>query len=428
MLLLRGLAEIVGVSGGADFSAAPNSHLLLDGPRIHCWGNKALDYSPETELRPRRPVIAAPAFVDCHTHSVFAGSRDDEYEWRAQGLSYGEIAHRGGGILSTMRCVHSASEDSLFASAVTEVVKFARFGTATVEIKSGYGWDLADEFKLLRVIARLKESAPLRIVATFLGAHALPPPFAGDRKNFVQQVCQSMAEVSRQRLAEFADVFCDTGFFSPEEATEILQSAKQAGLKPRIHAEELAPSGGAKVAAECGAVSADHLEQISGEGIQALAKAGVVGVLLPGVSFNLGLTHYPPARQMLEAGMEIGIATDFNPGSSFSQNMQLMLSIACSRMKLTPLEAFEAATRGGAAALSRRGQLGEIYSGALADLALFAAPNHRYVPYRFGENHCVGLIREGKILFLEDDVFDVVGDLEAIPYRQFEKKCLGILK
>ncbi|HEV8131485.1 MAG TPA: imidazolonepropionase [Acidobacteriota bacterium] len=422
MLLLRNLAELVGIACDGQYTTQPACHLLLDDSDISAWGTEALDRRADVILRARIPVVAAPAFIDCHTHSVFAGRRDDEYEWRSLGISYGEIARRGGGIVSTMRSVHDASEEAIFVSSLAEVVRFAQFGTGTVEIKSGYGLELADEFKLLRVIARLREAAPLRVVATFLGAHALPPAVAADRRGFIEQVCSAMPEVKRQGLAEFADVFCDTGFFTVEEAAQILQAARHAGLKLKIHAEQLAASGGAGVAAQCGAVSADHLEHIEAQGIQSLAQQDIVGVLLPGTVFNLGLSHYPPARQMLEAGMQVAVATDFNPGSSFSQNMQLMLSISCSQMKLTPLEAFAAATRGGAAALDRRGQTGEIQKGAAADIALFAAPNHRYIPYRYGENHCVGLIREGKILFLERDLFEITGDIEAPLYSDFERE------
>jgi imidazolonepropionase len=423
MLLLRDLAELVGVSCDGQYTTQSDGHLLVDKSAISAWGTEALDHQADVTLRPLVPVVAAPAFVDCHTHSVFAGRRDDEYEWRSLGISYGEIARRGGGIIATMRSVHDASEEALFVSSLAEMVRFARFGTGTVEIKSGYGFELADEFKLLRIIARLREAAPLRVVATFLGAHALPPPYSGDRRSFIEQVCSAMPEVKRQGLAEFADVFCDTGFFTAEEAAEILQAANRAGLKPKIHAEQLAASGGVKVAIQCGAVSADHLEHIDGHGIQSLAQRDIVGVLLPGAVFNLGLSRYPPARQMLEAGMQVAVATDFNPGSSFSQNMQMMLSISCSQMKLTPLEAFAAATRGGAAALDRRGQTGEIQKGAAADIALFVAPNHRYIPYRYGENHCVGLIRDGKVLFLERDLFEITGDAEAPLYRDFEREA-----
>ncbi|MEW6130474.1 MAG: imidazolonepropionase [Acidobacteriota bacterium] len=346
-----------------------------------------------------------PGFVDAHTHTVFAGTREDEYEMRAAGFTYQEIAARGGGIRSTVRKTRLASENELFELALPRVRRLLEHGTTTIETKSGYGLTLEDELKILRVIRRINQETPLECVPTFLGAHEIPDEYrsaddpAKSRETYIRLVIDEMLpRVVEEKLAEYCDVFCESHVFNIEETRRILLRAKAIGLGIRFHADQLTLSGGGLLAAELEAASADHLEWIDDAGIAALLRAKVAAVLLPGAVFNLGLTHYPPARKLIESGVAVVIATDFNPGSSPTPSMQMMLSIACTQMKMTPAEAITAATINAAYSLNRGARLGSLEIGKQADAVIFDCPNFRQIPYLFGINHAQVVVKKGRVV------------------------------
>lgn len=342
--------------------------------------------------------VALPGFVDAHTHLVFAGQRDEEFSMRASGLSYQEIARRGGGILNTVTPTRNASKKELKRDASRRLDDLLRHGTTTVEIKSGYGLDPASETKMMEVISDLSTEHLLTVVRTFLGAHAVPPEYRDDGEAYVRLVIERMLpHVARRGLADFCDVFCEHGYFSVDQARSILEAARAHGLKLKIHADELAASGGSVLAAELRAVSADHLEHITDEGIRKLQEAGVVAVLLPGVSFFLN-HGYAPARTLIDEGVPVAIASDFNPGSCMSFSIPMMMTIACTHMHMSPEEAITATTLNGAAALGLSQRLGSIEVGKEADIVLYDVPNYRYLAYHFATNHATKIIKRGTIL------------------------------
>lgn len=346
-----------------------------------------------------RNSVVMPGFVDPHTHPVFAGTREDEYEMRAEGLTYQQIASQGGGIRSTVRKTRTASEDELFEMALPRVRSLLEHGTTTVEAKSGYGLTLDDELKILRVIARLNAETPLELIPTFLGAHEIPDEYRGAREDYIRLVIDEMLpRVAAEGLARYCDVFCESHVFTVDESRRVLARAKELGLGVRIHAEQLSLSGGASLSAELGAATADHLEWIDAEGIIALKQARVIAVLLPGAVFNLGLTRYAPARAMIEAELAVALATDFNPGSSPTPSMQMILSIACTQMRMTPAEAITAATINAAYSLGCGGRLGSLEAGKQADIVVFDCADCRQVPYLFGINHALVVIKSGKVV------------------------------
>lgn len=343
--------------------------------------------------------VVMPGFVDAHTHPVFAGTREDEYELRAEGLSYQEIAARGGGIRSTVRKTRSASEDELFELALPRVRRLLEHGTTTIEAKSGYGLSVEGELKILRVIRRLNEETPLELIATFLGAHEIPDEYRERRDDYIQLVIDEMLpRVAAEGLARYCDVFCESHVFTVDESRRVLSRAKGLGLGIRIHAEQLSLSGGARLAAELGASSADHLEWIDDAGIAALEKSNVTAVLLPGAVFNLGLTRYAPARKMIDAGLAVAVATDFNPGSSPTPSMQIILSLVCTQMRMTPAEAISAATINGAYAVDSGERLGSLEVGKQADVVVFDCPDYRQIPYLFGINHALVVIKHERVI------------------------------
>ena len=332
--------------------------------------------------------IVLPGFVDAHTHPVFAGTRVDEFEERIKGASYQEIAARGGGIQSTVNRTRAASVDELVATGKRYAVWFLRGGTTTIEAKSGYGLSLEDEVKMLRAIRRLDEETPLRYVPTFLGAHSVPPEYRARRSEYVSLLIDEMLpQIAQQKLAEFCDAFCEANVFTTEEAWRILSAARCHGLGLRIHADQLSLGGGAKLAAELGTITADHLEHTDADGIAALKVAGVQPVLLPGSVYALGSSHYPAARQMIDAGLAVVLATDFNPGSSPTPSMLTILSLAATQMKLTPAEAISAATINAAYSLNRGAQLGSLEPGKIADLVIHDTDDYRELAYFFGVDH-----------------------------------------
>ncbi|MET0623250.1 MAG: imidazolonepropionase [Pyrinomonadaceae bacterium] len=332
--------------------------------------------------------VVAPGFVDAHAHPVFAGDRADEFEKRAAGLSYQEIAAAGGGIRSTVRRTRAASEDELFASARRRERWFLRTGTTTVEAKSGYGLSVEDELKMLRVVGRLNAGGRLKYVPTFLGAHEVPDEFRGRREEYVRLVVEEMLpRVAAEGLAEFCDVFCEERVFTLEESRRVLEAARSHGLSLRVHADQLTRGGGAQLAAGLGAKTADHLEHTDAEGVAALGRAGVQPVLLPGSVYALGSTRYPAARAMIEAGLAVVLATDFNPGSSPTPSMTMILSLASTHMKMTPAEGLMAATVNAAYSLNRGDEVGTLEPGKRADFVLHDCADYRELAYFFGVEH-----------------------------------------
>ncbi|MFI5174970.1 MAG: imidazolonepropionase [Terriglobia bacterium] len=346
--------------------------------------------------------VVAPGFVDSHTHLVFAATRQEEYEMRLEGASYESIAAAGGGIRNSVRRLREVTEDDLFKMARQRCSQFLDYGTTTIEAKSGYGLDLENELKILRVLTRLNGDprVALEIVPTFLGAHEIPDEFRDHPSKYVDLVCEAMIpRVVRERLADFCDVFCESGVFTVEQSRRILTAAQRYGLKIKLHADQLSRSGGTRLAVELGAVSADHLEQIDEEDITLLAKSKVVATLLPGASFHLGMTRFAPARKLLDGGACVALASDFNPGTSPTVNMQTILAIACSSLRMTPAETFAAATLGGARALASAERLGSLQAGKQADLVLFNVNDYRLVPYYYGMNMVRAVIKKGRVLF-----------------------------
>ncbi len=342
--------------------------------------------------------IVTPGFVDAHTHPVFAGNRADEFEMRAGGKTYQEIAAAGGGIKSTVRRTRAASEGELFATSKQYCEWFLRLGTTTVEAKSGYGLTLEDELKMLRVIRRLNEQTPLRYVPTFLGAHIVPEEFKDHRPAYVDLVVNEMIpQVAREGLAEYCDVFCEGGAFDVDESRRILQAARSYGLKLRVHADQLSSNGGAQLAAELGATTADHLEHAGEAGIAALKYAGTQPVLLPASVLMIGSQRYPNARAMIEAGLAVVLATDFNPGSSPVPSMLLALTLAATQMKMLPAEAITAATINAAYSLSLGDEIGSLEEGKRADFVIHDCEDYRELGYFAGIEHPVAVYPNGEL-------------------------------
>jgi imidazolonepropionase len=344
--------------------------------------------------------VVMPGLIDAHTHLVFAGSRENEFEQRIQGLSYQEIAGRGGGILSTVEATRNSSFDELFSLGKRRLDRMLSKGVTTVEAKSGYGLSLQDEMKILRVMKALQESHSIDIVPTFLGAHTVPKEFREDRAHYVDLLTEEMIpKVAQERLAEFCDVFCEEKAFTLEEAKRILETGKRYGLKPKIHADQLSSGGGAELAAEVNAYSADHLEYASPEGIKKMAEKGVTAVLLPGASFFLSMKTYPPARDMIEQGVAVSLATDLNPGSSMTESLPMMMTMGCTMYKLLPKEVIQATTIHAARSMGREKEMGSLEVGKQADLLVLDIPNYRYLPYHFGVDHVETVIKKGRIVY-----------------------------
>ena len=339
--------------------------------------------------------VVFPGFVDAHTHLVFAGNRLDDFERRARGESYAQIARAGGGIWSTVGKTRAASDVDLLAQAKKHGEWFLRSGTTTVEAKSGYGLTVEDELKILRVMQRLNEETPLEVVPTFLGAHAVPRNLKTD-EYIALLVDEMLPQIARQNLAEFCDVFCERGYFDVEPSRRILKAARKLGLRLRIHADQLTNSGGAELAAELNATTADHLEKTDEQGIAALKSAGVQPVLLPGSVYALGLSDYPRTREMIEAGLAVVIATDFNPGSSPTPSMPMILSLACTQMKMSPSEAITAATINAAYSLNRGNTIGSLEAGKLANFSIFDCEDYRELAYWFGIPQTHSVFVKGK--------------------------------
>ena len=365
--------------------------LIRDGKIEKVGSSSEIEkHAGDSEIVDAHGCVLMPGFVDAHTHLVFAGNRLDDFERRARGETYEQIAKAGGGIWSTVAKTRAATEAELLAQAKKHANWFLRCGTTTVEAKSGYGLTVEDELKILRVMRQLREEMRLEIVPTFLGAHAVPRELSPDE--YLEIVIdQMLPRVSAEKLAEFCDVFCERGYFDVDRSRKILSAAKNLGLSLRGHVDQLTNSGGAKLMAEIGATTADHLEQTDEQGIAALQKANVQPVLLPGSVYALGSTRYPCAREMIDAGLGVVLATDFNPGSSPTASMPMVLSLACTQMKMSPAEAITASTVNAAYSVKRGDKIGSLEPGKLANFVVFDCEDYRELAYWFGmpQTHAV---------------------------------------
>jgi imidazolonepropionase len=347
--------------------------------------------------------VVLPGLVDSHTHLIFPASRAAEYEERVAGASYEKIARKGGGILSTVRNLRRAKPESLKTRALAALRQFAAHGTTTLEAKSGYGLDTRNELAILCLLKELHQEQPIDIHATFLGAHVVPPEFRGRAAAYVDFLAgELIPHVALSGLAEFCDVFCDRGAFTIAQARRILMVGRACGLVPRLHAEQLSRAGGARLAIELDAASADHLEKINSADVRALAASNVVATLLPGCCFHLGLVHYAPARKLIDAGAIVALATDYNPGSSPTLSLPMIMSLACAQMGMSPAEAIAAATINPAYSLRRHARIGSIEVGKYADLAIFDVEDYREIPYYFGVNYCVMTMKRAEIIYSRD--------------------------
>ena len=374
-----------------------NAYLFIENGAISEYGSmKEISIERVDQTIDATGKYVLPCFVDSHTHLVFAGSREKEFVDRIKGLSYSEIAKKGGGILNSARLLQQTPEEILYESALHRLDEVMATATGAIEIKSGYGLTIQDELKILRVARRLKENAPIPIKTTFLGAHAVPA--GSNHEDYLNLVINEMIPmVADQGLADYCDVFCEKGFFSPEDTSRIVEQGLKYGLKPKIHANQLYNSGGVQVGVEHGAVSVDHLETIGPAEIECLKHSSTIPTLLPAAAFFLDM-HYAPAREMIEAGLPVALASDFNPGSSPTGNMPLIVSLACIKMKMTPAEALIAATLNGARALECQHELGSIAKGKMANLFITKPmPSIDFLPYAFGSNLVETVVLNGQI-------------------------------
>lgn len=410
-LLIRNIKQLVTVNANndtkkvgtqmKDLGIIEDAAILILNGKFEWIGRESdfnLDIPKGIHIIDGSSTVALPGFVDAHTHLVFGGSRDQEFALRAEGKTYQQIAEQGGGIFHTVQATRAASKRELKKSASKYLDAMLQHGTTTVEIKSGYGLDFETEVKMMEVIHELEREHYSTIISTFLGAHAFPPEYKTDHDVYIDFLCTELLPyISKRNLAHYCDVFCEDGYFNIEESRKILLRGRELGMALKLHADELSPSGGSMLAAELKAVSADHLEHISDEGIDGLRKSEVVAVLLPGVSFFLN-HKYAPARKLIDSGVVVALASDFNPGSCMSYSMPLMMTIACTHMRMTVEEAIYATTLNAAAALGLSDRVGSVEIGKQADLILYDIPNYRYLAYHFGTNHVSKIIKNGTYL------------------------------
>lgn len=391
--ILTNIGKLLTCSGqiqdNADkaLGAQTNCALVIKDGKFSWFGNSnqiPQDYQNFKQTDAEQKLVM-PGFVDSHTHIVFGGSRELEYEKRCSGISYAEIAAKGGGIKYTVEQTRAASFEQLYNSALAKAQRMLKFGVTTLEIKSGYGLDLETEIKQLEVIKKLRETTPLRIIATYLGAHEFPKEKT--QAEYIDFLCkEAIPQIAKNKLAEYCDIFCETGVFSVEQSRQILTCAKEHGFKLKLHAEELTCIGGAELAAELKATSADHLVHISESGINKMIAAGVVFCLLPATTFFLGKKQYAPAKDIINKGGILALATDCNPGSCTLENIQLLTTLACSQLGISPQQALWAITQGGALALDLADNAGQIKIGKQADFVIIDAKNEQQIPYSFGRN------------------------------------------
>ena len=366
-----------------------------NGEIISCGtGNPPITLGEKLDAEGR---LVTPGLVDAHTHLIFGGWRQNELAMKIRNVPYLDILAAGGGILSMVKATHAATEEELTAKASAALDEMMSFGTTTCEAKSGYGLNKKEELKQLKVIKKLNKEHPMDLAATFMGAHALPPEFKQDREGYLKLLCEEMIPaVAKQKLAKFCDVFCETGVFTAEESRRILETAKEYGLIPKIHADEIDPIGGSKLAGEIGAISAEHLIVCPDEGIESMAAGGTVACLLPATSFYLNST-YAPARKMIEAGVPVALASDFNPGSCPCLNLQLVMNLGCLKYRMTPEEVLTGVTLNAAAAIGMADRVGSVERRKQADLVIWDAPDLNYLCYRLGSNLAHTVIKKGEI-------------------------------
>jgi imidazolonepropionase len=413
-LLITGVSQLLTLRGRGPRRGVALSHLGLirDGAvlvrdgRIAAVGSRAkVEALSEARAAEKLDVggrVLLPGFVDSHTHLIHAASRAEEYELKIAGASYEEIARKGGGILNSVKNVRAATSEALKGRARAALREFAAHGTTTIEAKSGYGLDVTSELKILRLHQELGSEQPLEIVSTFLGAHVVPAEFqakANGAQEYARLLVERMLpEVAQARLAEFCDVFCERGAFSREQSREILEAGKRRGFALRLHAEQLTRTGATQLAVQLGAASCDHLEQVNQADIAALGNAKTVATLLPGCNFHLGLKQYAPARALIGAGAIVALATDYNPGTSPTLSMAMILSLACTQLRMTAAEGIVAATINAAYSLRRDKDIGSLEVGKQADLAVFEVEDYREIPYYFGVNKCWMTMKRGHIV------------------------------
>jgi imidazolonepropionase len=409
VLTLRGKGPRRGTSLSKLGIEKDGAILVRDG-RIEAVGPRSR-VETKTEARKAEKLdvggrIVLPGFVDSHTHLIHAASRAEEYELKIQGASYEEIARKGGGILNSVKKLRAATSEALKARARAALEEFASYGTTTVEAKSGYGLDVTSELRILQLQRELAATQPVEIVSTFLGAHVVPLEFRGKAdgaERYIDLLLEKMLpEVAQQGLAEFCDVFCDRGAFTREQSKRILSDGKRLGLAPRVHAEQLSRTGATQLGVRLSAASCDHLEQVNAADVRALARSNTVATLLPGCDFHLGWKQYAPARQLIDAGAIVALATDYNPGTSPTVSMPVILSLACTQLRMTPAEAITAATINAAYALRRHSTLGSLEVGKQADLAVFEVEDYREIPYHFGMQRCWATIKSGEIMWMRE--------------------------
>lgn len=411
MLFIHNANQLITVRGFSDSPAKKEQmqelHIIENGSLLVADG-KIVAVGKDAELRKQYPEqiekaekinaknkIVTPGLVDPHTHLVYAGSRENEYAMRLKGKSYMEIMNAGGGIHATTRATQQASFEQIYAETKRRLDTFLKQGVTTVEIKSGYGLTLEHEMKQLQVTKQLNDDHPIDIVPTFMGAHAVPVEYKDNPDRFVDIVVEEMIPaVAESGLAEFNDVFCEKDVFTPEQSRVILEAGKRYGLQPKIHADEIEPYGGAELAAEVGAISADHLLKASDTGIKKMADANVIGVLLPGTAFFL-MAEYAPARKMIDSGLPIALSTDSNPGSSPTLSLQIIMNLACLKMGMTPEEVITATTINAAHAINRAKEIGSLEPGKKADIVIFNVPNYLFLSYQYGMNHVDTVIKDG---------------------------------
>ena len=413
-MLITNIKELCGIvedgslwkagSAMSEVKRLKNAYLLIKGSKIADYGDmnspKYQEYlANEKKVVDAKGGLVLPAFCDSHTHLVYANSREMEFCDKIRGLSYEEIAKRGGGILNSAKATAAASEDELYESAMQRLDEIMHMGTGAVEIKSGYGLTTESELKLLRVIRRLKENSPMTIKSNFLGAHGIPMEYRGHQEDYVDLVINEMIPlVAAEDLADFIDVFCDKGFFTVEDTERILMAGIKYGMRPKIHANEMAVSGGVQVGVKYGAISVDHLEQMGKEEIIALKGSDTMSTVLPGCAFFLNLP-LSPVRDMINAGLPVAMASDFNPGTSPSGNMQFVLSCACIRYRMTPEEALNATTLNTAYAMDVANELGSITKGKIANLIITKPMTQlEFMPYYYGANKVAKMVIKGKLM------------------------------
>ena len=416
-LLITGVSQLLTLRGRGPRrgKALSNLGIIEDGALLVRDGTiaevgaraqvESLPEARDAELLDVGERVILPGFVDSHTHLVHAASRAEEYELKIAGASYEEIARKGGGILNSVKKLRAATTETLELRALSALKKFAEYGTTTLEAKSGYGLDLTSELTILGLHKRLQALQRIEIASTFLGAHTVPAEYR-NKPNGTERYISLLTEtiipgIGEARLAEFCDVFCDRGAFTVEQSKRILQAGRQWGMSPRLHAEQLSRTGATQLAVQLGAVSCDHLEHVNRADIRALAKSKTVATLLPGCDFHLGLRRYAPARDLIEAGATVALATDYNPGTSPTVSMPMILSLACSQLRMTPAEAITAATINGAYALQREKTIGSLEIGKQADLAVFDVADYREIPYYFGVNTCWKTLKRGEVIHSE---------------------------